>query len=94
MSWSARLRVRAGETEPRDGDVTLSNVDEVPGHLEQYREAVASAFGILLSGVVGGKDKDYMLNLSGHANEGHEPASGWANDAITISIYQMDEEPK
>ncbi|HWV45479.1 MAG TPA: hypothetical protein VN039_05545 [Nitrospira sp.] len=89
MSWSASLVVRAGEPEPRDGDVSLNNVDEVPEHLEQYREALSAAFGILLSGVVGGKDKNYTINLSGHGNEGHEPASGWANDMLSITISQV-----
>lgn len=91
MSWSANFVVRAGEPEPREDDLVLSNVNEVPEHLEQFREALASAFGILLSGVMGGKDKNYQVNISGHGNPNHEPTPGWANDAITISIYQLGE---
>lgn len=92
MSWSASLVVRAGEPEPRDGDITLTNVDEVPEHLEQYREALAAAFGVLLSGVVGGTDKNYRMALSGHGNPGHEPdADGvMANDMLSINIYQVE----
>lgn len=88
MSWSASFVVRAGEAEPREEDLTLSNVNEVPEHLEQFRESLSAVFGILLSGVLGGKDKDYVVNLSGHGNERHEPAPGWSNDYLSISISQ------
>jgi hypothetical protein len=31
----------------------------------------------------------YNVSVSGHANEGHVPASGWANDTISVSVTQM-----
>lgn len=89
MSWSAELVVRAGEAEPRDGEVTLVNVDEVPEHLEQYREAVVTAFGLLLSGVVGSNKMDYKIRLAGHGNDAHEPKDGNGNDWLLIEVTQL-----
>jgi hypothetical protein len=76
---------------PEDFNPEVSNVDEVPEHLDQYREALASVFGILLSGVVGDSSKTFKVTVSGHGNPGHEPQSGWANDSMVISIYQVEE---
>lgn len=89
MSWSASFRVESGQKEPSEEDLMLSNVNEVPEHLEQFREALAATFGILLSGVVGGTDKDYHVNLVGHGNPDHEPSPGWENDCLTITITQL-----
>lgn len=91
MSWSARFVKRPGATAEQT-EFEVSNVDEVPEHVEQYREAITAAFGVLLSGVVGSTDKSYLIVLSGHGNENHEPADGWANDQLTISISQLDGE--
>lgn len=89
MSWSASFTLKAGETEPREGDLSLSNVNEVQEHLEQFREALASAFGILLSGVVGDKDKDYRIKFAGHGNPGHVPLEDHGNDWVLIEITQL-----
>jgi hypothetical protein len=96
MSWSASFTLRAGDTEPREDDLSLTNVNEVPEHLEQFREALASSFGILSSGVVGGRDKSFRVTLGGHGNPDHEPdADGvMANDFVTINIYQLKEDDK
>ena len=92
MSWSASFTLRAGDTEPREDDLELSNVNEVDEHLEQFREALAAAFGILLSGVVGNRDKDYRVVMTGHGNPDHEPAEGWANDGLNLSIFQLGDD--
>lgn len=91
MSWGASFIVKSGATPETIDFSDTANVEEVPEHLEQYREAVSAAFGVLLSGVVGDGGKDYKVVLSGHANEGHEPADGWASDCVTINIFQLDE---
>jgi hypothetical protein len=90
MSWSASFTVTPGVT-PEEEDFVLSNVNEVPEHLEQFREAVASTFGILLSGVLGSQKKSFRVNLTGHGNPDHEPAKGWASEFLTISITQVGE---
>lgn len=55
---------------------------------EQFEEAVESVVNIISSGVMG-DHKLYNVTIGGHANVGHEPASGWANDSLTISIQQV-----
>lgn len=94
MSWSASFTVRAGQNEPSEDDLALANVNEVPEHLEQFRETLAAAFGILLSGVVGDKSKDYSVTLNGHGNPDHEPDENgvMANDFVSINIYQRKPE--
>lgn len=90
MSWSAEFRLEAGQTEPSE-EVKVTNIDGVPEHLEQYREAIASAFGVLVSGVVGDpRTHAYVVRMSGHGNPDHEPAEGWANDFVSIVISQVD----
>lgn len=47
------------------------------------------------SGCVGENDDevfeqlDYKISLYGHANPGHKPASGWANDCVSVSVTQL-----
>lgn len=89
MSWSANFTLKAGQTEPREEDLNLTNVNEVPEHLEQFREALSAAFGILLSGVLGNNDKDYHVVLGGHGNTDHEPVQNRSTDFLTVSIAQL-----
>jgi len=91
MSWSASFTVTPGMS-PEEFEPSTSNVDDVDEHLDQYREAIASAFGIILSGVVGESDKTFKVQLSGHGNPNHEPQAGWSNDTVTVTIYQAPEE--
>lgn len=51
-------------------------------------QAVAAAKAIVASGVVG--SGTVTANLSGHANPGHAPASGYANDCVTVSVNCAD----
>lgn len=86
MSWSATFEVR----QPNGLEKTsMSNVEEVPEHLEQYTVAVLAATDLLVSNVVGGPDKEYRITISGHGNPDHEPTAGWANDCVTISVAQI-----
>lgn len=86
MSWSASFRVVPGEELQ---DVYESNVD-VPEHAEQYRAAKVAVFDILNSGALGGHQ--HKVVVVGHGNPGHEPAPGWANDGVTITIVQVPDE--
>ena len=85
MSWSATFRVT-----PEEGLVeeSTSNVD-LSHHQDQLGQAVLAAAGLLTSNVVGGADKSYRITLSGHGNPNHEPAPGWANDFVSITIAQV-----
>lgn len=55
--------------------------------LDQLEVARVKVSEIIASDCVG-KNKDFAINLSGHANPNHEPATGWANDCVSISITQ------
>jgi hypothetical protein len=51
---------------------------------EQFAAAVAAAVAVVSGGVVG--EGNVNLSLSGHANPGHKPRSGYANDAVTVAV--------
>lgn len=53
---------------------------------EQFEAGLHAAQSILASGAVG--DGPAHVTLSGHANQGHRPRDGWANDTITVSVSQ------
>jgi hypothetical protein len=54
--------------------------------LEQFEAARQTAMKVLDSGAVG--DGECVITISGHANEGHAPKNGRANDRVSISIQQ------
>jgi len=53
--------------------------------MESVQAAVAGLQTIIASGVVG--TGTVSASISGHANPGHEPVQGWANDFLQVSIY-------
>jgi hypothetical protein len=55
---------------------------------EQARTAKSLAFDLAKSYVIGGPEKRFNVYLSGHANESHEPRSGWSNDTVTVTVSQ------
>lgn len=55
---------------------------------EQLKAARGVVEALVASGAIGGAGKDYRISLSGHANPGHEPRAGYANDCVTVSITQ------
>lgn len=85
MSWSCgRIVTSAEELEglhPPGERLT----DEAE---EQIGVAVEAAKTIIRSGAVG-TGKKLSVSISGHANPNHEPLERYANDAITVSIYQQ-----
>jgi len=90
MSWSASLK------EPiLLKDLTMDSFTFTPQtgngaqeSSEQFERAFHAAGDLLDTGALGGDDKKFVVSLAGHANEGHEPVQGWANDYISISITQ------
>lgn len=95
MSYSLSISVPAG-TSARDA--IEKRVDEYRQQLslsDDTQEALAAACGTAValvdSGAVGDPEHfDFTVTLSGHANDGHEPREGWANDCATISVYQAN----
>jgi hypothetical protein len=85
MSWSAQYEWN------EDGLLVLkseSNLATLEAE-QQHDEALIAFANIMDSGAMGNFDKyTYSLTLSGHANEKHEPAEGWANDCLTLTITQ------
>lgn len=90
MSWTASATIKdtADLSKLEDSLADLTNESR-----EQYEVACDAVQTILDSGALGRVDgsRSFAISLSGHANAGHEPAEGWANDALTISIAQIPE---
>lgn len=84
MSWSMSKKV-AGVSEL---DGWRPDYPVEPEAVEQIDAAVATAKAIVAGGTIGGEGKLFFVSLSGHANPGHEPRSGWSNDCITVSVSQ------
>jgi len=87
MSWSIRYESKADfESDKRAFTQTGGNDPEgVVNAIEAARRAASLLIG---DGAVGGDTKDFTVSLSGHANKDHEPAPGWANDTITVTVTQ------
>lgn len=83
MSWTASLTYE-------DGNLVASTSSNVNGTEtnEQYEAALGAVDALINTGAVG-HHKKFAVHLSGHGNENHEPAPGWANDSISISITQV-----
>lgn len=56
--------------------------------LESVQAAISAAQAIIDSGVVG--SGTVAATINGHANPGHAPTQGWANDSVTICVYCAD----
>jgi hypothetical protein len=51
---------------------------------EQFEAALNAARILLVRGTVGGGHVN--VSLSGHANPGHKPRQGWANDYVMATV--------
>ena len=87
MSWligyASKENLEKDEREP--GGFPAEPTLEVSHQIETAR---AAARNIIESGAVGYAGKDFRVSLSGHANPSHERTEKYANDYITIAIYQ------
>lgn len=83
MSWGANIKIEGGRTVVTN----LSGVN-TPEHTKQYEAALLALDSLVASGSFG-EGKDFAVTFSGHGNPNHEPVSGWSNDCIAISIYQV-----
>ena len=84
MSWNASY---SSLESFRNDDVQAEGNLSAEG-AEQWAVARLVASELIASGKVGGEGKDFRIHLSGHANPSHEPAKGWANDTITVTVSQ------
>lgn len=89
MSWYSSREV--GHTSEDWNNFGLDNTygDASPQVLEQFEEAKKLAKQLIESSVVGDPHKVYRVSLSGHANKGHVPHNGFANDTVTVSVTQV-----
>jgi hypothetical protein len=95
VSWSASFPegVR-GDALDEDLDPAKANTsppdfdkwDDAPA--EQLVAARSLVYDLIEKGAVGNSSKTFNVTLSGHANPDHEPAEGWANDMVSISVSQ------
>lgn len=88
MSWSTYIGPTAAADIKASLDVAPLPPELAPHVQEQVDKAKATALAIVKSGVIGDADAHFFVSLSGHANPGHVPAEGWANDCISVSVSQ------
>lgn len=86
MSWSASFEV---ERDGSVGTITKSGISGLEA-TAQYKVAYDAAIAIIGTHGVGFA-KRFKVSLNGHANPGHEPVSGWSNDSVSVSVYQLEE---
>lgn len=87
MSWSASYTNIDGVRDDFDpSKVQPPNLDD---HVrEAFDTAVKAALDMINSRHYG-VDCKWNVTLSGHANVGHVPVSGWVNDCVTVAVSQV-----
>lgn len=83
MSWSTSSGGEVSKDEIEVPDPHLSPDVATEQH-EQYQ--VAMEVAEQLAKVVGRPGDKVIVTLSGHANPGHAPRQGWANEVVTVSV--------
>jgi hypothetical protein len=64
--------------------IAEANPDQADA-MDDHAKALAKALPELVA-VVGPDDALVRVSVSGHANPGHEPVEGWADDAIHVDV--------
>jgi hypothetical protein len=75
----------------------LEDRDDHPGRPNDNREALeqfAKVAKRVVDSAAVGAGTDFVVSLSGHANPGHRPANGSANDTLTVTVAQAARKPK
>lgn len=97
MSWSTSIsstpasKVSEALESKRESALALiaaHHSEQLAAATEQFNQAVAA---VRYLAVVCVPDEETLVNvtMSGHANPGHAPSPGWANDALTVSVTQV-----
>ena len=97
MSWGYKVEAVPGTelevelTKAREAyKETLSSTGHTGFDDITAAEVEFTVFDLVATGALGDPMKHkFSVSLVGHANPGHEPAEGWANDSVTISISQV-----
>lgn len=84
MSWFYSTVIEAGSDLDAE-DIQTKIREQNPDGLDQLDAAIMAA-ELLMDSPSLGDAKEYYVSMSGHANPGHKPREGWANDAITVSV--------
>lgn len=89
MSWSTFFQT-TGATLENDLQEALQRMDVTAEHV---KDQVAVAFDqvrlAIRRGAVGVEDKRFSVSINGHANPGHEPADGFADETISCAVTQL-----
>ena len=94
MSWSISIEATAVEDFAAKADAARAAATVQtynPEGADQADLAVKIAKEIVASGTVAGPGRKVYVTLSGHANPGHEPRTGYAKDCVNINIGQFGE---
>lgn len=98
MSWTASgSEVTLGENSMVNGlesfvFATDPNPDVKVEQERQLEEAKVAVAELIESGVIG--EGPFYVHIYGHANPGHQPIKGWANDALTLTIGNKKKLPE
>lgn len=93
MSWSAHGTAEVADSGELVEDPTIVSASppldfDWPAESVEQRERTLEAVQQLLeSGCVG--TGRFTFTIAGHANTGHAPAAGYANDCCSISLQQQ-----
>lgn len=85
MSWSEWMRDVS-----RDDLATAEPQNEMTVKCAaEFEAAKAAALTLIDAGIVGDPDAHkFHVALNGHVNPNHEPAEGWSNDCVGVTISQ------
>lgn len=89
MSWGTRTLVEASKDAIEVPDPVLS--DDVGSEQAEQLTAAREALAALV-GAVGRPGDKVVVTLSGHANPGHAPRPGWANECITVQVTAVPQD--
>ncbi len=89
MSWGTRTLVEVSKDAINIPDPVLS--DEVESEQAEQLAAAREALAALVDAVGRPGDK-VVVTLSGHANPGHGPRPGWANECVTVQVTAVPQD--
>lgn len=89
MSWSAKSKGPFDPMRPETLELEVVKQTQPEGiELEFTQQYVAAMAAIAALGEAVGTDGDlYTVNVSGHANLGHQPVDDWAPEFITVTLH-------
>ena len=87
MSWSASTPVPVSADDLRAALESADVSGDREAAADQISAAIDAAVAIAQSGAIG-SEKTFRASISGHANPDHEPADGFTNDQISVSVSQ------